>query len=268
MINIISTLPFYDKVIEQNRFKENSQSLKEYNSYNSHNKMASWLVILPDNTMGIDYVKLHGLDKIYTLNLSNGSIRLGWSDNKRWAVYNGGAIIAAENNQELYLPAGKYFWEVKASDRVFFSEVIFVDSPDCERWSIKLEAWNETPWNGYFFDGFFKFVSYYNTFVTNITPTISDDTLKDGYDRQNLSQRVISLSYNISFDPMPNIIAVGLAIQMTLKNIVITDRITGNVYNVKNTKFTQTPIEGTSFDIVDLQFTLFDGDYIANLCDK
>ncbi len=280
MINLITPLPFYDNRLEQNQYKENSSALSLYKHYSDKVKPVTWQIKVPGNIVAITGIKINGLLHSYILVPGdNPGIRIVTDGGNKWIIYDGTTLMFTDAYGAitvLDIAPGFYDWQISytidtagtITTETKYSEVWFIADADAvcyTDWKLKIEAWNNDSWNGYYFNNDFKFLTYFDSFITNITGIISDDTVKDGYGRQLLSQRIISPTYTIHFDPMPNIIAVSLTIMAAMKNFVITDRL-GNRYVLKNIKVSQDHIENTSMDEVSFEFTLADGDYISNFC--
>jgi hypothetical protein len=274
MINLITPLPFYDNRLEQQQYKENSQAVGLYNHYSDNDNMIPWQFKTAPAAAAIERIKLYSGGYIYDLiPADNPSIKIVTDGTSSWVIYTGGQLVFTRENgdtEDLIIAPGYYEWQITVDGVTKYSEIFFIPDPlsICfSDWKIKIQAWNTENWNGYYFNNEFKFNIYFDTFITNIIATITDDTAKDGFDRPVLSQRVITPTYVINFDPMPNIIAVYLGILTGFKNIIISDRL-GNQYQIKNVKFSQDSIEGTSLDMVTFQFTIFDNDYITNFCNN
>lgn len=275
MINLLQPLNFYDYQLEQNQYRENcAGAVPDDCQLVSDNKLlTTWQISIPFSVVAIQSVTLYCPTCIYELNLvSNANIIKIVTDGVRsWIIYTGVQLIFKDNNNvesPLSLSVGIYDWRVTAGGKTYYSEQFLVSGTGLCRndWGLIIEAWNTKTWNGlYFNDADFKFKVYFDTFISNILATIADTSNKDGYQRDVLSQRVITPNFQVKFNPMPNSVAVGLSVLTAMKNIRVLDKL-GNIYTVKNIKFTQTPVEGDCLDLVVIEFSIFDNDYIETNC--
>lgn len=274
MINLLQPLPFYDYQLEQNQYRENCAGAVPDNcqliSDNIH--LMPWQIAIPIGVIGITSITLYNPSCIYEfVLLSNQTVfKIKTDGVNRWIIYNGGQLTFKDNNNvesPLVVNSGLFYWRVVAGGKTYYSEQFFISGTGVCRnqWGLKVKAWNDNSWNGLYFGDNFKFFVYFDTFISNILSTVSDVINKDGYQRDVLSQRVITPNFQIKFNPMPNIVAVGLSVLTAMKNIQVLDTL-GNVYNVKNIKFTQVPVEGDCLDLVTLEFSIFDNDYIETNC--
>lgn len=277
MINLLQPLNFYDYQLEQNQYRENcAGAIPDNCQLVSGNKnLITWQIKIPFGVVAIQNVTLYCPTCIYDLDLTANAdiIKLVDDGVNRWIIYTGDQLIFKDNNNNLTpltVSACIYDWRVKAGGKTYYSEQFLVGGTGMCRndWGLKIEAWNTKNWNGFYFNNSdFKFRVYFDTFISNMIATIADVSNKDGYQRDVLSQRVITPNFQIKFNPMPNSVAVGLSILTAMKNIHILDTL-GNDYVVKNINFTQTPVEGDCLDLVVIEFSIFDKDYIETNCNS
>lgn len=277
MINLLQPLNFYDFQLEQNQYRENCAGAIPDNCQliSDNKKLTPWQIAIPLGVAAIQSVTLYCPTCIYELDLAANAafIKIVTTATQKWIIYTGDQLIFKDNNNitsPLTLSSGIFDWRVTAGGKTYYSEQFLVPSTGmCKSsWGLKVQAWNGTPWNGLYFSGTdFKFTVYFDTFISNMLATIADVSNKDGYQRDVLSQRVITPNFQVKFNPMPNSVAVGLSVLTAMKNIQVLDTL-GNVYQVKNIKFTQTPIEGDCLDIVVIEFSIFDRDYIETNCNS
>lgn len=276
MINLLQPLPFYDFQLEQNQYRENcAGSVPNTCQMVSDNKtLPSWQISIPFAVNAVQAIMIYSNTHIYELNVASNAALIkivSVGTDQKWIIYTGAQLVFKDSDNvesPLIVVPGLYDFRITAGGKTYYSEQFLVSGTGVCRndWGLKIEAWNVLPWNGmYFSDATFKYKAYFDTFISNMLTSISDVSNKDGYQRDVLSQRVITPNFQIKFNPMPNSIAVGLSVLTAMKNIQISDKI-GNVYNVKNIKFTQTPIEGDCLDIVVIEFSIFDNDYIRTNC--
>lgn len=275
MINLLQPLNFYDFQLEQNQYRENCAGAVPDNCQMvSDNKtLGSWQISVPFDVIAIQSIMLYSNGHIYELNVISNAAIIKLVDNgtQKWIVYTGVQLIFKDNDGDespLVLAPGIYDWRIKAGGKTYYSEQFIISGKEMCRhdWGLKIQAWNTKVWNGlYFNDADFKFTAYFDTFISNGLVATADVSNKDGFQRDVLSQRVITINRQIKFNPMPNSVAMGLSMLTSLKNIHILDTL-GNDYNVKNIKFTQTPVEGDCLDIVVIEFSIFDKDYIETNC--
>lgn len=277
MINLLQPLNFYDFQLEQNQYRENcAGSVPDDCQLISDNKnLTSWQIAVPLGVAAIQSVTLYNPLCIFEVDLAVNAdfIKIVSTTTQKWIVYTGDQLIFVDNNNvqsPMTLCEGLFDWRVTAGGKTYYSEQFLVPSTGiCKSsWGLKIQAWNVNPWNGLYFSGTdFKFTVYFDTFISNMLAAVADVNSKDGYQRDVLSQRVITTNYQVKFNPMPNSVAVGLSVLTAMKNIQVLDTL-GNVYPVKNIKFTQTPVEGDCLDIVVIEFSIFDRDYIETNCNS
>lgn len=275
MINLLTLLPFYDYQLEQNQYRENCNGYGVQIYISDKFDLIPWQIAVPNTVTNIQTITLYSLGAVFNIDLAvnNANFKLVTQGTNKWIIFLGGSIYYTDNLgavQTLDVPGGIYEWQVEAAGKPYFSEqfyIVGVNDPCPKNWNIKIRAWNDDNWNGFYFNNEFKFVAYFDTFISNIIASIADSTNKDGYDRQVLNNRVISPTFRIKFDPMPNVFSVALSIVTGMKHIEISDLI-GNVYVVKDIKLTQTPVEDDCLDLVVMDFTIFDNDYIKTNCNK
>lgn len=275
MINLLQPLNFYDFQLEQNQYRENCNGLvpDSCQLVSDNKKLNSWQIAIPLSVVAIQSIELYSNGHIYDLNVlvNNAIIKIVANATDAWIIYTGEQLIFVDNDNvqsPLVVVDGLYDFRIKAGGKTYYSEQFLIqNNAVCKsQWGLKMQAWNTVPWNGFYFNNDdFKFTVYFDTFISNILSTVADVVNKDGYQRDVLSQRVITANFQIKFNPMPNSVAVGLSVLTAMKNIQILDTL-GNVYPVKDIKFTQTPVEGDCLDIVVIEFSIFDNDYIRTNC--
>jgi len=269
MINLIQPLPFFDRLIEQERFKESCDGLYRFLSHKD--KLIPFQIAVPIGSAIIDYFKIKGYSNEYEINLNANSSKIKFisSSGKKWLVYKGDQLTFVredETTEPLELCHDYYFFEISVDGRVYFSEVFNVpgDGICDQQINMEIEAWDDSNSNGRTFDDGFKFKAFFNSFITNIVPDITDEYTKDGYERQILLRKVVIFNYNIELDPVPNSVSIGLAYLTTLKNIIIKHN--GNDYVVRDISYKTDSVEGGALDTVQLTFSIFDEDIIKTNC--
>lgn len=269
MINLIQPLPFFDRLSEQERFKESCDGL--YRFLSPPDTLIPFQIAVPIGSAVIDYIKIRGYSHAFEIELDTNPTQAKFqtTSGKKWLMYKGDQFTFTRENgstEPLILPADFYYFEISIDEKVYYSEIWCVpgtgicDAPI----NMIIEAWNDVNTNGRTFDDSFKFRAYFNSFITNIVPDITDEFTKDGYERQILLRRVITFPHNIELDPVPNSVSIGLAYLTTLKNIHIYHN--GNDYNVKDISYKPDQVEGGALDTVQLTFTIFDQDIIKTNC--
>lgn len=269
MINLIQPLPFFDRLIEQERFKESCDGLYRFLSHND--KLIPFQIAVPIGSAIIDYVKIRGFSCEYEAEMETNAtqIKFHTSGGRKWVVYNGAQLTFTRESgstSPMVLAPGFYYFEVSVDGRVYYSEVFNVpgDGICDQQINMEIEAWDDSNSNGRTFDDGFKFRAFFNTFITNIVPDITDEYTKDGYERQVLLRKVVIFNYNIELDPVPNSVSIGLAYLTTLKNITIKHN--GNDYVVRDISYKPDSVEGGALDTVQLTFSIFDQDIIKTNC--
>lgn len=269
MINLIQPLPFFDRLIEQERFKESCDGLYRFLSHKD--KLIPFQIAVPIGAETIDYVKIRGYSFEYEAEppTNTPQIKFHTSEGRKWLVYNGEQLNFTRENGEfspMVLKPDFYYFEVSVDGRVYYSEVFNVpgDGICDQQINMEIEAWNDSNSNGRTFDEDFKFRAFFNSFITNIIPDITDEFTKDGYERNVLLRKVIIFNYNIELDPLPNSVSIGLAYLTTLKHIVIKHN--GNEYIVRDISYKPDSVEGGALDTVQLTFSIFDQDIIKTNC--
>lgn len=269
MINLIQPLPFYDRLTEQDRFKESCDGL--YKFLCNNDKLIPFQIIVPLDSAVIDSIRIVGYSCIMELYLpdNNDQIYFQTTDDRKWLIYTGEQLTFTRSTgttEPLLLKSDYYYFEVSIDGKFYYSEVFnVVGNGICDvPITLSIEAWHSKNMNGYSFDEGFRFKCFFNTFITNITADITDEYSKDGYERQILQRRVTIFTHNIELDPLPNSVAIGIAALTSFKNILIKHN--GNEYNVKDITFKQEKIEGGCLDSILLAFTIFDQDIIRTNC--
>lgn len=269
MINLIQPLPFYDRITEQQRFKENSYGLSRFLS--PSDTLIPFQIKVPIEAVEIQSIIIRGFSNEFEIDLpaNNDFFYFKTVGGKKRIIYRGEQLTFVRENgdQEPLIIAPDYYWfEVTVDDKTFFSEVFCVPGEGIcdEPINLTIEAWDDKNSNDRFFEDGFKFRAYFHSMITNVVPDITDEFTKDGYERQILLRRVIVFQHNIELDPMPNSISIGIAYLTTLKYIIIT--FDNNDYVVKDITYKPDPVEGGSLDAVQLTFTIFDEDVIKTGC--
>lgn len=271
MINLIQPLPFYDRLTEQDYYKESCNGVYKFLSSNTN--LIPFQIIVPSDYNTIDSFKIVGFSNEFEVNLSNltnqGLIKFITAGSKKWVAFFGGQlkfIDIDDNISDLVLCSDYYHFEVTVNGVTKYSELFFVGINNICSTPITMEiqAWHSSNFQNYTFDQGFKFKAFFNAFITNVTPEITDEYSKDGYERKVLQRRVIEYQYNIEIDPIPNSISIGLAFLTSLKNILIKHN--GNEYVVKDITYKQDPFDGGCLDSVKLTFTIFDQDTVRTNC--
>jgi len=269
MINLIQPLPFFDRVSEQERFKESSDGL--YKFLSPGNRHIPFQIAVPNTAVAIDYVKIKGFVYEFDVDLQYNSdkVKFKTSGSKKWVVYKGEQFTFDRESgatEPLVIPSGFYYFEVAVDGKSYFSEVFHVPGTGiCDQEiTMEIEAWDDANSNGRNFEDGFRYRSFFNSFITNVTPDITEEFTKDGYERQIKLRTVIIFNYNIELDPVPNSISIGLAYLTTLKHIVIKHN--GNEYQVRDITYKPDKVEGGALDTVQLTFSIFDQDIIKTNC--
>lgn len=272
MINLIQPLPFFDRLSEQERFKESSDGL--YRFLSPPDTLIPFQIAVPSDAVAIEAMKIRGFMYEFELDFPANSDQVKFQTNggRKWVMYKGDQLTFVRENgteEPLVIPAGYYWFEITVDGKTYYSEVFCVpgDGICDEEINMIIEAWNDEDSqsnNGRtFWDGF-KYKCYFHSFITNVVPDITDEFTKDGYERQILLRRVMIFNYNIELDPLPNTVSIGLAYLTSLSHIVIKHN--GNEYNVKDITFKPDSVEGGSLDTVQLTFSIFDQDVIKTNC--
>lgn len=269
MINLIQPLPFFDRLIEQERFKESCDGL--YRVLSHPDKLIPFQIAVPFGSAVIDYVKIKGYscEQEAEMETNSTNIKFYTAGGKKWVIYKGDQLTFTRENgttSPMLLAPDFYYFEVSVDGKPYYSEVFNVPGTGiCDQEiNMEIEAWDDKNTNGRTFDEDFKFRMFFNSFITNVVPDITDEFTKDGYERQILLRRVIVFNHNIELDPMPNSVSIGLAYLTTLKHIIIKHN--GNEYNVKDITYKPDQVEGGALDTVQLAFTIFDEDVIKTNC--
>ena len=269
MINLIQPLPFYDRLTEQDRFKESCDGM--YKFLCNKDLLIPFQIAVPLDAETIDSVRMVGFTCIMELYLPNNTDQIYFqtTGTRKWVIYKGDQFTFTRDSgatEPMVLKSDYYYFEVSVDGKFYYSEMFYVvgtgicDAPI----TLTIEAWHSKNMNGYSFDESFKFRCFFNSFITNITADITDEYSKDGYERQLLQRRVTIFTHNVELDPLPNSVAIGIAALTSFNNIVIKHN--GNEYNVRDITFKQEKIEGGCLDSVLLAFTIFDQDIIRTNC--
>jgi len=270
MINLIQPLPFFTRLIDQERFKENCDGLYRFLSH--PDKLIPFQIAVPIGSAIIDYIKIKGFtcEVQPEIEFNPTQIRFQTTSGKKWVVYKGDQFTFVRENgtisEPIVLKPDFYYFEVSVDGVAYYSEIWCVPGTgicDAEI-NMEIEAWNDTNTNGRTFDDGFKFRAYFNSFITNVVPDITDEFTKDGYERQVILRKVIIFNYNIELDPLPNSVSIGLAYLTSLQHIII--RHNGNEYIVRDITYKPDSVEGGALDTVQLTFSIFDQDIIKTNC--
>lgn len=269
MINLIQPLPFFDRLTEQVFYKENCDGI--YKFLSQPDTLIPFQIKVDPSAAVIDYISIIGLTCRKDIDLveNAGKFNFHAADGKKWLVYKGDQLTFVRvggGTEPLTLPRDYFYFEISIDGVVKYSEIFHVPGDGICDMPINLiiEAWHPKNMNGYTFDNGFKFKCYFNSFVTDMVAEVTDEFLKDGYERKVLSRRVIQFTHNIELEPLPHTVAIGLVAITAFKNITITDN--NNQYEVKDITVKTEKIEGGALYSVLLSFSVFNQDIVRTNC--
>jgi hypothetical protein len=274
MMNILQPLPFYNRLSEQIHLKENSVGPSKILCY--PDRLIPFQIVVPNSAQAITGVKLTGYKCEIEVDMTNATnaarIRLVTLGGRKYVVYNGDPFIFVRMNNStstIILPTDYFHLTITLDNsQSFYSDKFYPVKPAfCDRdISFQWEMWNDSSKQGYYFENGFKFLAYFDTFITSMTPNIFEDFSKDGYERDILNFRVVTQTYNFELEGVPNSMTAGLSAMLAFDNIYFTDIPNNNRYRVKNITFSPEPEEGGATDSILIGFTIFDNDLIKTLC--
>lgn len=271
MINLIQPFPFFDRLTEQVRFKENCDG--NYKFLSNSTNLIPFQIVLPTDAISIESVKIKGFSCAYELEMTDNTekIYIKTTGLKKWVIYKGDQLTFTRESgvtAPLVLSSDYYHFEVTVDGKTFYSEMFHVigDGICSEPITMEIQAWHNSDAFGYSFSDGFKFRTFFNAFITNTEAATVDEFNKDGYERQILLRRVISFTRNIELNPMPNTCAIGMIALSGLKNIRIIEN--GNTYVVKDITIKQEKVEGGALDSILIGFSIFDEDIVSKNCNS
>lgn len=279
MVNLIQPISFYDKLSEQDSFKESSVNFK----FLSDERLIPFQIKVPDEITSIKSFSLIGYKYRFEIDLDSSNsdyikIILGDSG-KKYVVFFGGENLKFKRltnypeqppiytEEDLSLCSDHYYYEVTLNnDKKYFSERFYLNgSGICDsEINLEINSWNDSDKQGYTFKEGFKFKSYFNSFIHSRQAQITNEYVKNGFDIQILKRRVISFPYSFEVDPLPFSISNGLAVLTAFDNFVIKEN--GNEYTAENIDVEIEPIEGTTLDRITFSFTIKGSDIIKTFC--
>lgn len=279
MINLIQPISFFDRLAEQDGYKENSPRLHKFLA---DERLIPFQIKVSDETTSITSLRMVGFKYQFDIDLINGNedaLKIVEVPSGKYVLFFGGEDLVFNrltnypdqppiyDQEPLSMCPDYYHYEVTLNTgKTYYSEKFYVngsglcDSPI----TLEIQAWNDRDKQGFTFTEGFKFKAYFNTFIHSQQATITNEYLKDGYERQILQRRVIQFPFKFEIDPVPFSIANGLAVLTAFDNFVIIEN--GNEYLAENVEFEAEEIEGTSFNQVVFTFTIKGQDVIKTFC--
>lgn len=279
MINLIQPISFFDNLGEQDGFKENSPKLHKFLA---DERLIPFQIRIPEDATSITSFRLVGYKYQFDIALDSGNenyIKVVEVPSGKFVLFFGGEHLVFKrltnypdqppvyDTEPLSLCPDFYHYEVTLNTgKKYFSEKFYVsgnglcDSPI----TLKITAWCNSDKHGFTFTENFKFNAYFNTFIHSHQATITDEFVKDGYERQILQRRVIQFPYKFEVDPLPFTISNGLAVLSAFDNFVINEN--GNDYVAESVDVDIEEIEGTSFNQIVFTFTIKGQDVIKTFC--
>ena len=269
MKNLIQPLQVYNRLNEQDRFKENLD--KTYKFLSNPDRLIPFQFTVPIGSTTVTSFKIKGTYN-YDLIIANNAGKFGLytNGNTKNFMYFGeqlnhtamsGAVIP------LLLAEGGFQWfEVVIDGVAYFTEMFYVvghgicDHPI----TLEIEAWDRYDTNGHLFSNDFRYKCFFNSFITDQTPNIQEEFSKDGFERNNILRRVIQFLYNFELDPLPNSIAVGITALTAFTNFII--RHNGNTYTNADLTVKADRIEGGGLYSLLFSFSLPQEDLIKTAC--
>lgn len=281
MINLIQPISFFDRIQEQDNYKENSPAPPRFIT---DNRLIPFQ-LKPELGGTVTSFRLVGYKYRFDIDLTaNPSIFtiLQTVELNNYLFKGGEGLVFRRltnypdkppiySSEPLELCPDYYHYEITFdSGKTYYSEKFYVIGEGlCENErpiTLEIQAWND-PFSevyGFMFDETFKFKAYFNTFIHYQQALITDEFLKDGYERQVLQKRVIQFPYIFETDPLPYSIANGLAVLTLFNNFVVIEN--GNTYKADSVTVDLQEIEGTSYSKVVFTFSVRDQDLIKNFC--
>lgn len=279
MINLIQPISFFDVLGEQDGFKENSPKLHKFLA---DSRLIPFQIRIGETVTSITSFRLVGYKYQFDLPLDSGNenyIKIVTMPSGKFVLFFGGENMVFKrltnypeqpptyDTEPLSICPDFYHYEVTLNTgKKYFSEKFYVggdglcDSPI----SLEINAWCDSDKHGFTFTEGFKFKAYFNTFIHSNQAEITDEFVKDGYERQILQRRVIRFPYKFEVDPLPFTISNGLAVLTAFDNFVIKEN--GNDYVAESVDVDIEEIEGTSFNQIVFTFTIKGQDVIKTFC--
>lgn len=283
MINLIQPISFFDRIQEQDQFRENSPG---GHKFLADKRLIPFQIFFNDyDTLSVTSFRLVGYKYQFEIDLINGNedflkvIQTDDAPAKTYILFLGGEGLVFNrltnypNQPPVYAPEpieycpDYYHYEVTTNTgKTFYSEKFYIggnglcDSPI----TLEIHAWNNSDKQGFTFEEGFKFKAYFNSFIHTQQAIITDEYLKDGFERQRLQRRVMEFPFSFSTDPLPFSITNGLALLTAFDNFVVIEN--GNEYITESVSVETDQVEGTSFASATFTFTIKDNDIIKTLC--
>lgn len=259
MIYTIQPLPFYDRLSEQDRFKENSFGISKYLS---DKRLIPFQIPLQPDMTSVSTFRIVGFKYAFEIDLSinEDMIRIIDTNLGRKCIFFGGEGIVFRrltnypqyppqySSEPLDMCVDYYHFELKFNNnKTLYSEKFYLNGGGmCDsRINLEIEAWNDKDIYDFTFIDGFKFRAYFDSFITNQIGEPTDEFLPDGYERNILSRRVIQFPLVFEVDPLPFSIANGLLMLTGLSHFVVKEN--GNEYIADIVTLETTQIEGSSF---------------------
>lgn len=279
MINLIQPISFFDRLTEQDGYKENSPKLHKFLA---DSRLIPFQIKVPSNINSILSFRIVGYRYIFEIDLvspNTNFIKVVTAEAGKYVLFFGGENlvfrrisnypnIPEEYDEEpLAFCPDYYHYEVKLdTGKIYYSEKFYIGGAGLcdEPITLEINAWNNNDRSNFTFTENFKFKCYFNSFIHAQEAIVTDDYHKDGYERQSLKIRVIQFPYSFEVNPLPYTISNGLAVLTTFDNFVIKEN--GNEYIANSIDFEIENIEGTSFNRVIFTFTLKGQDIIKTNC--
>lgn len=269
MKNLIQPLQVYDRLTEQDRFKENLDGT--YKFLSNRDKLIPFQFIVPIGATTINSFSIKGTYN-YDFVLANnvGKFGLYSNGNQKNFMYFGEQLNHTNVMSvvsPLILAGGGYHWfEVVVDGKTYYTEMFYVVGDGfCDKpITLEIEAWDRYDTNGHLFSNNFRYKCFFDSFITDQTPNIQEEFSKDGFERNNILRRVIQFLYNFELDPLPNSIAVGITALTAFTNFVIKHN--GNTYTNADLTVKPERIDGGGLYSLLFSFTLPQEDLIKTAC--
>lgn len=260
------TFPWYKKLEQQNRYRENAEPYCDYQLISPVNALLPFQFIKTKNSETVNsWQILEANSGALIAAITNlGVLRFKNIEGKRYVTYPGGALTTAGG--VMALPVGFYYSRIQfTGGETFYSEMFFVpaagfsNSSDLNTDFLRLEWWNNTDVRPLFYNDlnagkpYFRNVIYLDTFITASEPEIIQEGEKNGDDETVITFQKAFIRYRVH-TIVADFVKKALHLMPLHSNIELTTPHAIRSGQIINVSVSSAMEAGGSLSIVDILF--------------
>jgi len=210
--------PFYESKKDQNRWRENTYGLNQFNLISPKNALLPFQIEMPpDKEAAIKWEICTPDGRVIDVSNNLNLITVYEFADKKQAVYKGDALIFHYESitQPLSLPPGEYYTRfVFADESQYVSEFFHIPENSFEAGEfssdfVKIDFWNTSDMEPILYRNGFKQVLYLDTFINQFNPEVEEEVDKDGYNNGIPVFQKLMLKYKF-VGVVPDFVKIGL----------------------------------------------------------